>query len=795
MGPSHGQVVQLLEVFVAMGSTFGELLRRFRRDAGLSQEALAEQAGLGKDTISALERGTRRAPYRDTVEFLAVALGLEPGPRRELEAAASHGRERRPLSDDPTRASELPVANTPLIGRDDAIAEILSLLNRSRLVTITGTGGIGKTRVAVAVADQFARVRDVPAWLVDFGALRSGADVASKVAASLGLRITESENPIESLVTSIKRHRGIIVFDNCEHVIAEAAQLAVEIERVCGDLFVLATSRERLAVEGEHVYRLPALDAAAALELFEQRATSVATSFALTPDSVEIAGAICGQVDNIPLAIELAAARVPFLGLNELRARLRGQLSVLAGGRRDAPQRHQTMSDTIAWSYALLDAPERALFRHLSVFAGGWSIEALEPVALGEPVDESNVLSAFASLVEKSLISVELDAVPTRYRLLQPVLAFARAKLAAASELEEFSERHARWVAQEAESTGDDVTRFAREIDNARVALEWALRDGGDPIVAARIVGGPGGAWARIGLLAECRRYCESVLAKLDINAHPELAVRVFRALIVSMGGRDEIDAITRAIPCSELAGDWNGVAVLTSRLALRLGERGRFEDAERAFERVWEIRERSQLGQSAEWATVLMHRASVYRREARLDEAEVAIAESLALTRSLKRPLHEMWTLLAAGEIAFARGEPARAIAQALEALELCRLNRHAVGEILARTNLAGYCVALGNTEEARTHARIAIARGRDAEPRIVLSTVLHLAALDAISGNTVRAAKLKCYFDEVRNREEVLGPTEASSYRTLAGALNGTVAEGMHLSHADAMDLAAEV
>ncbi|MBV8637762.1 MAG: helix-turn-helix domain-containing protein [Candidatus Eremiobacteraeota bacterium] len=786
-------------------ATFGELLRRFRRSAGLSQEALAEQAGLGKDTISALERGARRAPYRDTVDFLAVALRLEPNSRHALEAAAAHGRERGPSSEETVHAHELPSANTPLIGRDDAIAEILTLLDRSRLVTITGAGGIGKTRVAIAVADRFADARDLPAWLVDFGALRSGADVASKVAASLGLRITESEHPIESFVASIRRHRGIIVLDNCEHVVVEAAEIAAAIERVCSNLFVLATSRERLAIEGEQVYRLQPLCAEAALQLFEQRAASVAGSFALTQDSEEIAGAICGQVDNIPLAIELAAARVPFLGLNELRARLRGQLAVLSGGRRDAPPRQQTMSDTIAWSYALLDVQERALFRRVSVFAGGWGLESLEPVTLGAPLDENNVLRAFASLVEKSLISVELDAVPARYRLLQPVLAFAREKLAAADEREEFSNRHALWVAQEAEAAGDDVARFAKEIDNARVALEWALDERGDPVVAARIVGSPGGSWARMGLLAECRRYCESVLAKLDVNADPKLAARVFRALILATGGRKEIEAIARAIPCAELAGDWNGVAVLTSRLALRFGEHGRFDEAERAFERVWEIRDRLRLGLSAEWATVLMHRASVYRREGLLDEAELAIAESHALTRSLHKPLHEMWTLLAAGEIAFARGEPSRAIERAHEALELCRSNRHAVGEILTRTNLAGYYLALGQTEDARTHARIAIEQGYDAEPGVVFAAILHAGALDAVDGNIGRAAKLKGYIDEARSREElVLDPTEASSYGILVTALEQALTlsemevhaiDGSQLNHPDAFELASGI
>ena len=328
----------------------------------------------------------------------------------------------------------LPAQLTPLVGRERELTQILDLLESQRLVTITGAGGIGKTRLAIAAGDRFARTHNLVAWFVDLAAVRQGADVAGKIAGALGASISRSEDPVEALVASLKIREGLILLDNCEHVVREAARAATAIVQSHRECAVLATSRERLAIAGESVYRLDPLTPSAALELFEVRAASVASGFALTDENKEIAGDICRQLERIPLAIELAAARVPFLGLGELRARLRGQLAVLSRGPRDAPARQQTMHDTVAWSYALLDAFERALFRRLAVFAGGFSLDAIEPVTLSAPLDEGSLLPAFSSLVEKSLVVADLNVAPVRYRLLEPVRAFARTQLEAAGE-------------------------------------------------------------------------------------------------------------------------------------------------------------------------------------------------------------------------------------------------------------------------------------------------------------------------------------------------------------------------
>jgi predicted ATPase/transcriptional regulator with XRE-family HTH domain len=753
-----------------MSATFAHMLRRLRRDAGLSQEALAEHAGLSKDAISALERGTRRAPYRETVAHLADALELDSTMRLELEAAASRGRDRKPFG---AWSPRLPAFGTPLTGRDNEVSHLIAMLENNRLVTVTGTGGIGKTRVAVSAAERIAVVCDSWVAFVDLAAVRAGGDVPSKIASALGVPIAGSGGAIDELAASLKSHSGLVILDNCEHVIDEAAAAAAAILRTCRNLALLATSRERLAIDGEAVYRLGALTPAAAVDLFESRAIGSGAQRASGSEQREITEEICRHLDGIPLAIELAAARVPVLGLGELRARLRGQRVVLVGGRRDAPARHQTMDDTVAWSYALLESCERALFRRLSLFAGGWSYDAIEPVTVGPLLDASLVEPAFSSLLEKSLVNADLDIAPVRFRLLEPVRRFARLQLEAAGEVAEFSRRHAEWVARVATSAHNDIPLFAIEIDNARAALEWLLIVD-DAVSAARILGSLGGAWTRVGLLAECRRWCERVLEKLDGGVYPELAAGVYRALIVSMGGKDEITAILRAIPFSERAGDWNGVAVLTSRLALRYGESARFEEAEHAFARVWQIRDSAGLGTSSEWVTVLMHRASVYRRQGRLDEAEAAISESLALARTLRKPLHEMWSLTTAAGVAFAKNDRQRAIAIASEALNLALVNRHAFGEIRSRTQLAGYYLTVGDAKLAKALARAAILQGQGAEPRVSLAAILHLAGAEALEGDSTTAARLKGYFDRVFEGEDLtLDPTEASSYGILDASL----------------------
>jgi predicted ATPase/DNA-binding XRE family transcriptional regulator len=797
-----------------MSDTFAGLLRRYRREAGLSQEALAEGAAISKDAVSALERGTRRAPYRDTVELLARALRLDEANLHEFEEAGARGRaQRHHPGRDGVPGSNLPQMGTMLVGRDDAADTLLERLEKHPIVTIVGPGGIGKTRVALDAGERFVQAHRIGAWFCDLAALTRGTPIAGKIASAAGVTVLGSGSAIEELTTSLRSREGLLIFDNCEHVIDEAAKAAASIAACCPGLKVLATSRQRLALHGEIVYRLGALEKAAARELFRMRASSA--GLCLTPADKDLVDEICTEVENIPLAIELAAARAPLLGLSELRARLKGQLAMLSGGARDAPTRQRTMHGTIGWSYDLLNETEQALFRRLAVFAGGWGLDALDPIAPGSPIEREPVLLAFTSLVEKSLVTADLEVDPVRYRLLEPVRTFARERLRAAGELKAGLERHARWIAdfattfarsEEESYVPGAITAALRELDNARAALEWSLQPHGDVVRGARIVGGMRTCWLTMGLMAECRRWCELILEKLDVETHPVVAAPVFRALIAALTGwdnRQQVDVTLRAMPVYERVGDWSALAASMSLLALSHAEAGRLEEAERIFERVDAIGEERHKKADFNWFTVFVHRALLWEMKNRFDEAAVIIDEALALARKLQRPFQEMWALTMAGEVAFALGDREKAIANATDALAKSQQHRHLVIEIFARSNIAGYHIAGGDFERAREEARTAILVGSAAKGHALVSAILHLATAVAVFGSPREAARLKGYCDvRYAARKTMKDPAEVSSYAVLAASLEAQLTaveiaelsrEGAELDDAEATSLAA--
>lgn len=791
-----------------MSDTFAGLLRRHRRGAGLSQEALAEKAAISKDAVSALERGTRRAPYRDTVELLARALALDRASRTELEAAAARGRAQRLASGDGLPESNLPQMGTMLVGRDDAVETLLARLERDPIVTIVGPGGIGKTRVAIDAGERFVQGHRTGAWFCDLATLTHGAPIAAKIASCAGVTAPRSDDAIEELTRSLRSADGLLILDNCEHVIAQAARVVASIAANCPGLKILATSRERLAVRLEHVYHLGSLDRDAARELFRMRSSSAGL-----PQEVgdrDAVDEICAQLNNIPLAIELAAARAPQLGLTELRRYLKRELAILSGGDRDAPSRQRTMDATIGWSFDLLDDTEQVLFRRLAVFAGGWELDALAPVTDGS-------VPLLTSLVEKSLVTADLEVEPVRYRLLEPIRAFAFERLRAGGELKVGLERHARWIAdfatafalsEEERYAPEAIAAALRELDNARAALEWSLQPHGDVVVGAKIIGGMRTCWLTAGLMAECRRWCELILAKLDTDAHPTVAASVFRALIGALTGWDnqqQADVTLRAMPIYERAGEWSTLAASMSLLAIQQGEAGRFEEAERILERVDAIREEKHLKTDFNWFTVSMHRAMLAEMKNRFEEAAVILDEALVLARKQQWPVREMWALTMSGEVAFALGDREKAIAHATDAIAKSQKHRHRVIEIFARSNLAGYHIAAGDVERAREQARTAILVGSAAKGHALVSAILHLATAVAISGDPRGAARLKGFCDtRYGERKAMKDPAEVASYTALTGALEarlsaaeiaGLEREGANLDESEAAKLASSL
>ncbi|HET7596113.1 MAG TPA: helix-turn-helix domain-containing protein, partial [Burkholderiales bacterium] len=416
---------------------FGELLRRHRLLAGLSQEGLAERAGLSVDAIRALERGRRTAPRPETIGLLAEGLALAPAERANFIASATGqapAQENVQTVHQSPGSFPLPEPPTTLIGRERDVAEVTDLLQREdvRLVTLTGPGGVGKTRLALAIAHALRPAYADGVAFVDLSELRDPAPIAPAVAHALGLREDGANGPRELLFAFLRTKQLLLVLDNFEQVIG-AAPLLSELVAATAQLSLLVTSRTPLHLRAEQRY--PVLPLATpnlvevspreavdfpASRLFAERAVATLPAFHLNTENVGTVTDICRRLDGLPLAIELAAARIALLPPQALLARLERRLAVLTRGARDLPERQQTLRGTIDWSYTLLTDRQRALFRRLSVFAGGCTAEAAEAIA-GLPDDDGgDILSEIDALVDHSLLrsAVQADGEP-RFRMLE----------------------------------------------------------------------------------------------------------------------------------------------------------------------------------------------------------------------------------------------------------------------------------------------------------------------------------------------------------------------------------------
>ena len=436
-------------------------------------------------------------------------------------------------------ATNLPVQLTSFVGRDAQLNQLRQLLADNRLVTLTGAGGVGKTRLAIQVAAQLAGEFADGAWYVDLAPITDPELVAVTVARALGLPDQPGRSTMDTLLRFVRDRQMLVVLDNCEHLLDASAELVVALLSAAPGLTFLATSREAIGVAGEVSWRVPSLSLAdEAIELFTDRARHARPDFAVNDDNAATVGEICARLDGVPLAIELAAARVRALSLAEILESLHDRFRLLTGGARSAVRRQQTLRASVDWSHALLTEPERVLFRRLAVFLGGFDLDAAQAVAGGGDVQRFQVLDQLTLLVDKSLVVADDTGGRTRYRLLETVRQYALEKLGESGEADAVRARHrdyytATAAVLDAPARTDYEERLEQaeiEIDNLRAAFGWS-RENSDVELALALASSLQPLWQARGRIREGQAWFDAALADIDAQ-HPEVAAAVLaRAL------------------------------------------------------------------------------------------------------------------------------------------------------------------------------------------------------------------------------------------------------------------------
>lgn len=586
----------------------------------------------------------------------------------------------------------LPSEVTSFIGREREIEAVRSLLSTSRLLTLTGAGGIGKTRLALAVARGL--LDDFPdgVYLISLATINNPDLVALAIFQSMGLQETANQSPLEALKEFLRHRRLLLLLDNTEHLVQVGPQL-VELLEQCPDLTILVTSRTPLRLRGEQEYPVTPLglpeewwnleagtiEDSAAAALFIHRSRETRPDFRVTDDNAGIIAAICRRLDGLPLAIELAAARSKVLPPKLLLAHLDDPLSLLTGGPRDMPARQQTIRDTIAWSYDLLSPGERALFRRLGVFAGGWTLEAANVVGTIAPSTGQNaasgtgqsVLDALTALVDQNLVNQNDGLGEPRFSMLETIREFALEQLASAGEIDAARQQHAEYFLELAEQAGPALLgseealwldRLERELGNLRAVLDWCAQGTGDTALGLRLAGTLWLFWDMRGRFVEGRGWLEMLL-RAEPGHTPVQAGALFALGYLATRRGDPSSArvpLEQALRIYREAGERAGESRTLAMLGALASFEGDFNCSSALLEQaLGGFREtRDQLGV----ARTLLDLGDQVRAEGDYDRAQVMLQESLDLFRELGFPRGAGWALANLGNTARATGDFERA-------------------------------------------------------------------------------------------------------------------------------------
>ncbi|MBA2597310.1 MAG: hypothetical protein H0V00_11880 [Chloroflexia bacterium] len=634
-----------------------------------------------------------------------------------------------PLRSLERHATNLPVQLTPLIGRTADVERIVALVEEEdcRLVTLVGPGGTGKTRLALAAAAELLDTFPDGVWFVDLAPLVDPALLLPAIAATLGVRETNVPHLVDALVAFLAPKRLLLLLDNFEQIIPAAPHLATLLLG-CPRLDIIVTSREPLQLQAEHLMpvsplRLPdsgvppalaELARVPAVDLFVQRAQAIVPSFVLTEGNAAAVAEICRRLDGLPLAIELAAARIRLLPPRALLARLEHTLPFLTGGARDAPERQRTLRDTIAWSHALLSPEEQTLFRRLGAFAGGWTMEAAEFVVAGDTPSPLDVFTGLAALVDKSLVRQSGDAAgEPRFGLLATIREFAVEQLAASAESDTIRARHAGYFVTLTETIANDLwqstaprllDRLAEEQGNNRAALDW-LDSQGELERCLRLAGGLGWFWVIRGAGTEGRSWLERAVAPIEAVALPVRAwALMWAGTLALMQG--EVATGLKLAEASVALWRAHGEPTFGLPAALVIVGRaaGQLGDPDRAIALLEEgLDVARSLHHTFLIVLVLENLAGIALVRDDLERAKTLLAEAAPLRRSIDGPTWGApYSLSTQAEIARREGNLAQALEHHQESIAISYERddkRFVVGGLIGTANIAA---ALGAAEDA---------------------------------------------------------------------------------------------
>jgi predicted ATPase/transcriptional regulator with XRE-family HTH domain len=716
--------------------SFGYWLRLKRKALDLTREALADRVGCSVSMIRKLE-DEERHPSAQIAELLAEIFKIPPTERPDFlrfargdwRSAPSLGDEEAPwrvstpaLSQQPR--SNLPATFTSLIGRDKDIAAVQDYLTHPdiRLVTLIGAPGIGKTRLSIASASKSLAEFSDGVFFVALAPLDQPSLIPSAISQALGYIEKNNLSPEERLIEGIANKRMLLVLDNCEHLIEDVARLASSLLSACPRLKTLTTSREALQILGEWLYSVPALDMPKekfladietvsefpALVLFAERARAARSDFALNAENMRTVASICSQLAGLPLAIELIAARVKTLSIEQIAARLDDRFALLTSGSRIAPSRQQTLRATLDWSYELLTETERELFRQLSVFVGGFILDALESVALLDSNQSS--LDALSRLVDKSLLLVEQQDQP-RYRFLEPIRQYARDKLNETKGSSLIQDRHLNYylrVAEEAEpylfraGQQDWKNRLELDHDNLRVALAWSL-ESNQFEAGLKMAGALAWFWHSKGHLSEGNLWLEKILASGSGSQGKERAKALRASSILSTDTGDYIRARAFAESSIKLyreIGDNRSAGLVLVDLGGSLHRAGREEEAIESLEE--SLRLLRATGERWEIAYALVWLGDAWFRMGGIERATTCWEESLRLTQELGDHFVMAWSLGGLADVTRVRGDYKRATGMFKESLSLYQSSGDKHGTPYSLEALGLVAVALGDAKRA---------------------------------------------------------------------------------------------